>query len=406
MSLRVLIITLACSSLAFGQSLAPLHTDGTHIVDDKVHTIPLRGVNLGGWLVEEMWMMPFVTYPPAGSNAGEIRDHVSLWSTIEPRLGKDATQRMRESLRTAWITESDFDRIHEDHLNCVRLPFLCDSLDPPDDLFKWLDRAVDWAGKRGIYVILDMHGAPGRQSKDHHTGQENVNRFFYDEANIRRGEQIWKQIAKRYRDRPEVAGYDLLNEPMGAPDIATLYTVQDRLYRAIRAVDDKHIIFIEDGYTGADNMPVPAQRGWKNVALSVHVYRFNATGEQDQLDFLDETIPKLKEAQRDRPVPFYIGEFCTPHTDAQTLGKFISTFDAEGWSWSSWTYKIAMGRRPSVWGWVGARPNLQRLDPFTDSEADWDRKVQQLRTENMLVQDSVGEALRGPTTNPTSRAMP
>ena len=56
------------------------------------------------------------------------------------------------------------------------------------------------------------------------------NRFFFDESNIHKAEQIWAQIASRYKGRPEVAGYDLLNEPMGAPDQETLYDlVQDLL---------------------------------------------------------------------------------------------------------------------------------------------------------------------------------
>jgi hypothetical protein len=381
------------------QPLAPLHVHGTRIVNDLDTPVPLRGVNLGGWLVEEMWMMPFVTRPPAGSDAAEIRDHVTLWSTIESRLGKDAAQRMRESLRENWITESDFDRIRDDHLNCVRLPFLCDSLDPPDDLFAWLDRAVDWAGKRGIYVILDMHGAPGRQSKDHHTGQAGVNRFFYDEEDIRRGEQIWTKIAARYRDRPEVAGYDLLNEPMGAPNQATLYLVQDRLYRAIRSVDEKHVIFIEDGYKGAEDMPVPSVCGWRNVALSVHTYKFDAAGPADQIEHLGKAVESLVSAQETHAVPFYIGEFNTPHADAQTLAKFIQTFDEHGWPWSMWCYKVAGGRgfgrgEHSTWGWV-CPGRFDRLDPFRDSEDQWNQKVKQFRTENMVVQDDVAAALRG-----------
>ena len=339
-------------------------------------------------------MMPFVTHPPAGSNLPEIRDHVSLWSTVESRLGKDATQRMREHLRDNWLTEADFDRIAAAHINCVRLPFLCDSLDPPDDLYVWLDRAIDWAGKRGIYVILDMHGAPGRQSKDHHTGQQGVNRFFFDEANVIKAEQIWAQIAQRYRDRPEVAGFDLLNEPMGATNDATLYLVQDRLYRAIRAVDDKHIIYIEDGYKGADKMPMPNVCGWKNVALSIHTYKFDAHNDQDQINHLNGTVDAVTKSQKIRDVPFYIGEFSTPHTNAAMLGRFISTFDEHGWAWSMWCYKVAQPG-PTVWGWVCAPRGIEKLDPYSDTEAQWDEKVKQLRTENMTVQDDIGQALGG-----------
>jgi hypothetical protein len=373
-----------------------LHTDGPRIVTDSGAPITLRGVNLGGWLVEEMWMMPFQTRPPQDSTASEIKDHVSLWRTIETRLGPDTMQRMRTHLRDTWLTDADFDRIRDHRANCVRLPFLCDSLDPPDDLFLWLDRAIDACAARGIYVILDMHGAPGRQSKDHHTGECDVNRFFFDDANIRKAEQIWAQIAARYKDRPEVAGYDLLNEPMGVPDQGTLYVVQNRLDRAIRAVDEKHLIFIEDGYKGLDQMPDPRVAGWRNTVLSIHSYKFDATGPQDQYDHIEKATSAIKEWQSNMPVPFYLGEFNTPHGDAQTLTKFIQVCDQNNWSWTMWTYKVAGPRGGrTLWGWICAPNRIERLDPFRDTETEWNRKVEQFKSENMIVQDEIGEAIRG-----------
>ena len=77
-------------------------------------------------------------------------------------------------------------------------------------------------------MILDLHGAPGRQSGDHHTGEAGVNRLFSDAAPVKQTAAVWAKIAARYRDHAEVAGYDLLNEPMGAPNSATLYVVMDK----------------------------------------------------------------------------------------------------------------------------------------------------------------------------------
>ena len=56
-----------------------LHAEGTRIADQDGKPVILRGVNLGGWLVEEMWMMPFQTKPPAELRWPEVKDHVSLW---------------------------------------------------------------------------------------------------------------------------------------------------------------------------------------------------------------------------------------------------------------------------------------------------------------------------------------
>ena len=61
-----------------------------------------------------------------------------------------------------WITREDFVRVKELGLNCVRLPFLHDSLDAPDGPFSRIDQAVAWARETGVYLILDLHGTPGR----------------------------------------------------------------------------------------------------------------------------------------------------------------------------------------------------------------------------------------------------
>jgi glucan 1,3-beta-glucosidase len=343
-----------------------------------------------------MWMMPFQAKPPEGSDAKEIKDHVSLWSTIEKRLGKEAMYRMRAQLRENWITEADFDRLRVAGFNSVRLPFLYDSLEPPDDLFFWLDKGIEWASKRGMYVVIDMHGAPGRQSKDHHSGEENVNRFFFEEANVRRAEEIWAQIARRYRDRPAVAAFNLLNEPMGAPNHSTLHMAQDRLYRAIRAVDDRHIIIIEEGYKGVDSFPLPSVVGWKSVALSFHSYRFDAKSAQDQFAHVEQMARDVNKLQKDRPVPFYLGEWnMEPWGNLETMSEMISTLDANNWSWSIWTYKVAGGRGGrTLWGLINAPKELEKLDPFRDSEAEWARKVAQVRTENMMEYPGLADALK------------
>lgn len=55
------------------EPLSRLHAKGTMLVDATDKPVLLRGVNLGGWLVEEMWMMPFQTSPPQGSKLALVR---------------------------------------------------------------------------------------------------------------------------------------------------------------------------------------------------------------------------------------------------------------------------------------------------------------------------------------------
>jgi hypothetical protein len=382
---HLIVVVLTGMAPVEGSDLPWLRAEGTRIVDPGGRPVILRGVNLGGWLVEEMWMMPFQTKPPAGSEQLEVKDHVSLWRTVEKRLGTRERDRMRAALRNAWTTDADFDRIRAAALNCVRLPFTFDLLDEADG-FTWLDGALERARRRNLYVILDLHGAPGRQSGEHHTGEAGVDRLFKDDANVRATERVWERIARRYRDRPEVAAYDLVNESMGARDASAVYALQDRLYRAIRNVDRRHIIVVEDGYKGIDSFPQPARMGWKNVVFSTHHYRFDARSLADQnrgaLGHVD-AVDKLSKA---RGVPHLVGEFqFEPHGNAETLSLFIKALEARGHSWTIWTYKTALtAGGGGMWGWYRAAGPLQPLDPFRDSAADFLRKLDQVRTERLV----------------------
>jgi glucan 1,3-beta-glucosidase len=398
---RIPLILALCTISSSGQlhgvsSPSCLHAAGTQIVDEAGQPVVLRGVNLGGWLVEEMWMMPFQTRPAEGSELPEVKDHVSLWRTIEKRLGTVERDRLRTALRRAWIDEADFDRIKAAGLNCVRLPFLHDMLDEPDG-FSWIDQALVWARARGLYVILDLHGAPGRQSGEHHTGETGIDRLFEDEAHSKAAENVWKRVASRYRDHPEVAAYDLVNEPMGAHDAAAVYALQDRLYRAIRAVDDRHMIIIEDGYKGIDSFPQPRRMGWSNVVYSTHHYRFDAKTSDDQDGGAVGHAEAVEKLSRDRQVPHLVGEFqFEPHGNAGTLAKFIKELESRGHSWTIWTYKTAMkDGGGGMWGWHRAAKRLDPLDPFRDTPDAFLRKLALVKTENLHEDRAMTAAFHG-----------
>ncbi len=380
-----------------------LHAQGTTLADPSGHVVTLKGINLGGWLVEEMWMQPFVTTPPDGSSFKPIKDHVSLWNTVETRFGPAGKARVQAAFRSAWLNESDFKRLHDAGFNCVRLPFLASIVSEPGGLH-WLDQAVQWGADNGIYVILDMHGAPGSQSDQGHTGQADLTMFFKDPANVTLAEKVWTQIARRYRGNSTVAGYDTINEPTAAPNSDTLYVVQDRLYHAIRTADAGHLIFIEDGYTGIQWMPFPAPSGWENVAYSSHYYDFNAKSDADQQKAVGDYVASVEKESARRTIPFYIGEYgLEPHGTKETLINLVQTLDTQHISSSLWTYKVMWtGGGQSLWSLYSNTKAVTPLNPFTDTEDQLVQKCAQLRTDQLDANPNVAAAF-GPHSSQTAK---
>lgn len=113
---------------------------------------------------------------------------------ISSALWGGGVLQIRKAWRDCWITREDFVRVKELGLNCVRLPFLHDSLDAPDGLFPRIDQAVAWARETGVYLILDLHGTPGRQSGQHHTGKSDEDQLFKNSKKVTECELVWKKL--------------------------------------------------------------------------------------------------------------------------------------------------------------------------------------------------------------------
>jgi len=371
-------------STLFAASVLPwLSTKGQHIVDDKGKKITLNGINLGGWLVEEIWMLPIQAEAKKGSSQSKIQDHHSLWSIIERRFGKVTMEQIRKRFRERWIMDRDFSRIKAMGFNTVRLPFLYDLVNEKEGLFFWLDCAVAMAKKHGLYVILDMHGTPGRQSKEHHTGKQAENQLFVKDRHVKETAKIWATIASHFKDCPTVAGYDLINEPMGAPNSKKLFRVYDAIYKAIRQKDKRHIIIMQDGFKGVHRVPSPKDHGWKNVVLSTHRYTHDAISAKDHLKNLTTHLQKVGLYREKRNAPFYLGEFnVAPHGTHKTVKQILTTLKEQKLSYSFWTYKMGKSH-PGLakWGLFYLTKEHKKIDPYKDSLDQILKKIEHLKTE-------------------------
>ena len=316
----------------------------------------LKGVALGGWLMMEGYMM-------CGRNIAE-RD---FRASFEKALGKDALEEFTRSFRDTFIREEDFGIIKDWGANCVRIPFnyrIVEFEDRPFSLNEeglgYLDRAVEWCEKYGLYCILDMHAVPGAQNTDWHSDcSDRKPDFFTNEFNKDRYFRLWHFLADRYKDVSAVAGYDVINEPLVPFEHeAVLNDLYEKVTKEIRDVDTKHIIFLEGNFWGAriNFLGKPKDR---NTAYSIHTYSpadytfnwetdlaypgkvYNVTWNREKLEFFAKQymsfINKVK-------APLYVGEYGVNWRggnfgEAQWVKDVVSIFTKNKIHSAYWTYK-------------------------------------------------------------------
>jgi hypothetical protein len=324
---------LAASSPAAPVSLF-LHTQSQDILNEKGEKVLLRGVGLGNWLLPEGYMWKF-------GNQGDRPRRIEKITT--DLLGPEKANRFWHEFRENYITEADIQRIAELGYNSVRPAInsrvLLTQSDPPEcaeEGFRLLDHLIAWCKASGIYVILDMHAAPGGQ-----TGQ-NIDDSANDEPDLfidpKYEDQLvalWTAIAKRYKDEPAVAGYDLLNEPLPARTgaeakfKARLEPLYQKLTKAIRGVDPKHIVILE-GADWANDWSVFTQPFDGNLVYQFHYYCW------DHPAALKSIENYLNHRQR-LNAPVWVGE--TGERDNAIYWATTEYFEANNIGWSFWPWK-------------------------------------------------------------------
>lgn len=363
-----------------------LHTEGQNIVNASGKKIQLKGVNLGAWMIWEDWLCP---YDPVD----EKLSHYEVLEILEQRFGRETAYELFNTYMDNWITEYDLDQIKKMGFNCVRVPFWFRNFYYDDNGTKILDENGKWdfsrlewvveeCSKRELYVVLDMHGAVGYQSDAPHSGKGGSCGLYADTEQGERyrelTDELWTEIASRFKGNPAVAMYDLLNEPMCDVPSSELEHrknntfIYSRLYDTVRAADPDHIITLEVIWT-AIALPQAFTKGWSNVVYQVHFYNnsnfiFNIFTWITKLVYFD--------------VPMMMGEFY-PH-QATTWDNCFKTLNKANYSWFLWTYKASNhGMWESDWCLRGSKDGFHRANVRTDSVEEIARKWGEcIRTEN------------------------
>ncbi len=323
----------------------PLKVKNGKIVDNKGKAVTLRGLNLGGWLMMEGYIL-------GGRNIAERQ----FKKELAKKQGAAAVKEFTRAFRGAFIREDDLKAISRMGLNCVRLPFNYRLIE--EGGLGYLKRTVQQCKKHGLWCILDMHAAPGSQNKDWHSDSLGQALLWKDVKSQKQFIQLWRTLSRVFKAEEAVAGYNIVNEPVwdSDRDILKLYK---RTVSAIRAIDKDHIIFLE-GNCWSQEIEFLGPPWDDDLVYSVHFYgplEFtfgfvrdlkypgDVFGEYWSRTKLKAILSKYRRLQKAWNVPIYVGEFgqnsrCPDcHREFQWTRDVLSVFKEYGFHWTYWTYK-------------------------------------------------------------------
>ncbi len=301
-----------------------VHASGKFLADGAGHKLVLRGTNLGNWLVPEGYMFRFEGGP---QSPREIE------AMVNELIGPTEAAAFWHSYRELYITKKDIDFIAKAGFNTIRIPFHSKFFEGDgQEGFALVDRVVGWAKADRLYVILDMHCAPGGQTGANIDDSWGYPWLYEDEASQEKAAAIWKRIAQHYRTNTTVIGYDLLNEPIPHyPKLARynskLEPVYKKLVAAVRSVDANHVVIL-GGAQWDSNFAVFGAPFDKNVMYTFHKYWMPPVQDsvKDYVAFRDKYN-----------VPIWMGE-SGENTD-EWIEQFRKLLDTDEISWTFWPYK-------------------------------------------------------------------
>lgn len=338
-----LIPLLLVSNPAYSQGF--LKRDNKKIVNGNGEEVLLRGIGIGGWMLQEPYMLGI-----SATNQKDIR------KKIEGLIGKDNTDAFYAAWHKNFVQKRDIDSLAVWGFNSIRLVMHYNLFTLPiekepvagqqtwlDEGFALVDSVLAWCAANQIYVILDLHAAPGGQGKDAAISDYDASlpSLWESEANKAKMVALWRKIAERYKDAEWIGAYDLLNEPnwdfensgnqngCNCTQNKPLLDLYKRLIDTIRQVDTHHLVIVEGNCWGNNYNGMASIFTYDaNLAVSFHKYwSYNNIA----------SIQGIMNIRNTYNVPIWCGE--SGENSNVWYTEAIRLLESNGIGWSWWTLK-------------------------------------------------------------------
>jgi len=306
--------------------------------------LPLRGVNLGNWFCPERWMQEGPIFTGLDSSIQ------SESPTICQTLGQSACQSRYNQLWSTFITESDFSLMHNASINAIRLPIswwmIYDNQSPyPTGGLAWIDKAMSWAQKYKIGVIIDLHRVPGQ-------GNWNAQPTY-----IQQTLNVITFLATRYSSHPCLIGIDLFNEP--GENWGNLRSYYLQAYNSIHSINANIAVIIMT--YGASSYLNIQSGNMTNLWNEEHYYPgvfgySNSDTHQGLINLAGSEIPTQTNTYQNNnfKAPLYYGEWAlsnsasdaTPTGFSRTYFKAVlNAMKTAKVGWTFWAWKTSWGNQ-------------------------------------------------------------
>jgi len=340
---RLVLITLLFSGI-LGFSQGFLKAENSKIVNNEGENILLRGVGLGGYILQEGYMLQV----PFSGQQYVFKEHV------EELIGKEKTEVFYNEWRKNHMQKRDVDSLKQWGFNSIRLPlhynlFTLSVDEEPisgkntwiEEGFRLTDSLLSWCKANKMYLILDMHAAPGGQGHDVNISDRDPTKpsLWESRENQKKLIAVWEKLADRYKEETWIGAYDLLNEPNwtfekgknknGIEDVENkpLRNFLEELTYAIRKIDKNHIVIIEGNGWG-NNYKGMLPPWDNNMVISFHKYwNYNDTASIQQ--FLDY--------RKQYNIPIWLGE--SGENSNMWFKEAISLMEENNIGWCWWPLK-------------------------------------------------------------------
>lgn len=313
---------------------------GLDLVKPNGEKLLIRGTNLGHWLNPEGFIMLFE------DKASSYR-HID--EALKEMVGEEVTDSFWREFQRYYVTREDIRYLRQTGVNTVRLPFHYKLISDEPFMgyhskqhgYAVLDSCVNWCREEGLYVVLDLHVAPGGQTGINIDDSYGYPWLLTTESHRRELCRIWRELADHYRNETTIVAYDLLNEPVASAFFETdsamlnrnLELLFQRVVKAVREVDQNHIVMVSGSMWGQDYSIFKSWDYDDKLMFTCHRYHSATTPDGIQ-DFLDYR----KKFNR----PFYMGE--TGLEPDEWIAKFVEMLEQQNIGWTLWPYK-KMGRK-------------------------------------------------------------